>query len=357
MEKIYTNKLKALDEFYIGVQILFFIGISIIQNDQYNKYPFKIFISMSVFYLLLRVLMFLEGYNAIKNNNLNKNFKNYLPFFESIILVIFGFLVGKDLFYYTGVYFIYLIFQITRYPKKNYIKFNFLAFFSFLIPILFLEKRRIISKEFFLVFIFIFSIGFIIHNLNKEMNRLEVLAKDFMKELKESNLKLKEMAERDFLTGLYNHKSFYEFVHEYMSRCINNCYPLSLALIDIDEFKKINDTYGHIWGDYVLKEIAKIIKQNIRSTDIAARYGGEEFGVLFPNTERKKAKAICERIRKKIQEYDFNYKDQSIKITVSTGVTQKSEKISIKEVHNFVDDADKLLYKAKNNGKNIVIAS
>jgi diguanylate cyclase len=154
---------------------------------------------------------------------------------------------------------------------------------------------------------------------------------------------------------MYNHKFFKEKYSELMTSSSGTVH--SLALIDIDNFKKVNDTYGHTTGDYVLREISDIIRSSIRASDIAARYGGEEFAILFPETSKSEGKIICERIRSEIESHVFVFNKFQFSVTISCGLSctlsQQSEPVEVL----FLESVDKLLYKAKNSGKNRVIYS
>ncbi|MDD3106247.1 MAG: sensor domain-containing diguanylate cyclase [Bacilli bacterium] len=174
--------------------------------------------------------------------------------------------------------------------------------------------------------------------------------KEIELELETKNKILDEMSMLDGLTKINNHRSLYNHLHVKIKEIQATKNPLSIALLDIDDFKKINDTKGHIYGDQVLVDIAKIMKQNIRETDVAGRYGGEEFMIIFSNTSLQVAENIAERIRKAIMEFAFI---GEVHVTISVGVKQYSVG---KELVAFIDEADKNLYEAKTKGKNIVIA-
>lgn len=109
-------------------------------------------------------------------------------------------------------------------------------------------------------------------------------------------------------TGLYNHKTFYEYLKSLIEQSEYYNFPLTLAVMDIDNFKKVNDTYGHSFGDEVIKALADIIKENTGTDDYAARYGGEEFAIIFPDKDKKKAFEIVEAIRKQFNEKVFQRK-------------------------------------------------
>lgn len=165
--------------------------------------------------------------------------------------------------------------------------------------------------------------------------------------------RLREMAIKDYLTSLYNHNFFYTRLEEEFERAVRYELPLSLIMIDIDDFKRINDTYGHRVGDNVLKDMAGMIKMACRKTDIVARYGGEEFAVILPHTAVKGATDEAERIRRIIEEHTYAglLKD---KITISLGVAAYPYTGTMTS-GDLVTRADNALYNAKRNGKNRVV--
>ncbi len=179
-----------------------------------------------------------------------------------------------------------------------------------------------------------------------DANKIEVIKKiNFM------YTQTKNMSITDALTRLYNRRHFeLEFNKEYKRSKRYGC-DLSLAIIDIDYFKKINDEYGHLCGDYILKEIAFIIKDNFRQTDTLFRYGGEEFAVILTETSAQNAPVPLERLRKRIEKNVFKFDGQSLNITVSIGVSSKTD---FENPDGMFADADKALYEAKNDGRNRV---
>ena len=165
--------------------------------------------------------------------------------------------------------------------------------------------------------------------------------------LKENELKnkiLQELAIKDGLTNLYNHKHVHEILDANIKLSKRYSRSLSLIMLDIDNFKRVNDTYGHQFGDEVLAQVAKTIKSTVRESDVVGRYGGEEFIIVLPETDANEALVLAERIRKEIE--SFKYKD-NISITVSGGISKLKE-----NAEQLIYDADKLLYKAKHTGKN-----
>jgi diguanylate cyclase (GGDEF)-like protein len=171
-------------------------------------------------------------------------------------------------------------------------------------------------------------------------------------EVSKEKERLKELAITDQLTALYNHNFFYVRLDEEFERALRYETPLSLIMMDIDNFKQINDTRGHRTGDAVLKEIAGIVKRTVRKTDFVARYGGEEFVVILPHTPLKGASDEAERIRWVIQECSSAGLIGEV-ITVSLGVTSYPDK-GIANSGDLVNRADKALYEAKQAGKNCV---
>lgn len=152
----------------------------------------------------------------------------------------------------------------------------------------------------------------------------------------------------DALTGLYNRRHFNAELEREFMRSKRYGGNLCIAIIDIDFFKKINDTYGHLCGDYVLKEVAYLILENFRKTDMVFRYGGEEFVVLMTETSLENSLIPLERLRKTIENNNFIFKGKKITVTVSIGVeTNKTE-----TTDEFLNNADKALYQAKQNGRN-----
>lgn len=160
-----------------------------------------------------------------------------------------------------------------------------------------------------------------------------------------ANRHLKNLALKDSLTGLYNNGYAFDFLEKAIKKSRDGQQPLSLLMIDIDNFKAVNDTYGHPVGDEVIKMAAKTMAQSIRSDAVIARYGGEEFIVILPNTNCSTAEMVSERILSKIRSLVVN---DVIKFTISIGIAQRNEQESMSEL---IKKADDNLYQAKHNGK------
>ncbi len=161
-------------------------------------------------------------------------------------------------------------------------------------------------------------------------------------------LLLKE-AITDGLTGLYDHKYLMLKIEEEVERSKRYLRPLSFLMIDVDNFKRYNDTFGHPAGDGVLVEVASMLKRFARKTDLAARYGGEEFAVILPETRKESALKVAEVIRKEIAGLEFNG-NQKITVSMGLGFFEGAEPKFVKE--DLIRMADEALYRAKNNGKN-----
>ena len=169
-----------------------------------------------------------------------------------------------------------------------------------------------------------------------------------------ANIKtIRDLSNRDYLTNLYNRRYFFETAKEIFSTTSKNNGYLALGMVDIDDFKSVNDTYGHDAGDAVLCRISSILQGSFQEPNIVARVGGEEFNVLVPDIESKDATGPFEKARLRIEAAELKIGDETLHVTVSIGVcTQKLESLSA-----MITNADQLLYKAKESGKNRVVSS
>ncbi len=158
----------------------------------------------------------------------------------------------------------------------------------------------------------------------------------------------------DGLTGVNNKRFFLEYLEREMGRAHRYHRALSLMMFDIDHFKQINDTHGHIAGDYVLRELAQTVKRQVRREQCFARYGGEEFAVVIPEDGPEKARVFAEKLRRLIEEKTFVFEDHKvIPVTVSIGIADMTADMT--EPTHFVKVADANLYKAKKSGRNRVV--
>jgi diguanylate cyclase (GGDEF)-like protein len=194
-------------------------------------------------------------------------------------------------------------------------------------------KRKIIEEDFAPLLLFANQVGIAIENakLHKET---------------------KELTRVDELTQVYNQREFQRRLPEDIELTRRYAHFLSLAMLDIDDFKHYNDTNGHLAGDMVLKQLSQILTGNLRRTDVPFRYGGEEFAVILPATSREGALIILEKVRKEIENFPFEYREKQPggKVTVSIGIA--TYPIDTKKAEDLVNCADKALYRAKATGKN-----
>ena len=171
--------------------------------------------------------------------------------------------------------------------------------------------------------------------------------------VQEKNRQLQDMANRDGLTGLYNHRYFHEQLAQDFLRARRYHENLSCILLDIDFFKKFNDTHGHQTGDVVLRIIGRLIQESIRDSDLAARYGGEEFALILYHTDAQGGVEVADRLRRTVEENQIHDKGAALRVTISVGIaTFPDEKIG--DAKTLIECADKALYQAKANGRNRV---
>ncbi len=164
-----------------------------------------------------------------------------------------------------------------------------------------------------------------------------------------------ESATRDGLTRIYNKKYFLDTLKKEFAYCLRHRVPLSLVMFDVDHFKKINDTYGHPAGDYVLTRLAQRVSETVRQEDLFARYGGEEFSLLLRESADEKAIRCAERCRRAVDGTQFAFNGTPMKVTISLGVATLLDS-DFAQPEELVSAADKYLYRAKKAGRNRVDA-
>jgi diguanylate cyclase (GGDEF)-like protein len=176
-------------------------------------------------------------------------------------------------------------------------------------------------------------------------------------ELEQANTVLKSLACRDGLTGLYNHRYFQDSLTNELNRSSRHKEIFSLLFLDVDSFKQYNDTYGHLEGDRLLQMLGGIMRKVIRKFDVLARYGGEEFVILLPETPKKNACIIGEKIRRIVEAYPFEGRTSQPhgNVTVSVGVSTYPEDGT--DRHTLIQRADHAMYQAKSKGRNAVCVS
>jgi diguanylate cyclase (GGDEF)-like protein len=180
-------------------------------------------------------------------------------------------------------------------------------------------------------------------------HQVECLAVD----LRQANEHLQGLATRDELTGLWNRRQFMEFLNLEVERVCRHRAPLALAMLDIDRFKTLNDTYGHAFGDRVLAEIGRLLRAEARSSDITARYAGDEFTILMPNTRGPEALGAVERLREALARRPVTCDEHEVAVTLSAGLCAADPGTGT-SVEGFLREADVALYRAKRAGRNCV---
>ncbi|WP_028467441.1 PleD family two-component system response regulator [Nisaea denitrificans] len=187
-------------------------------------------------------------------------------------------------------------------------------------------------------------------------SRTQIRRRRFQDRLRESYERSLSMALIDSLTGLYNRRYLETYLKGLMDNAVERRKPLALLMLDIDHFKAVNDTHGHIVGDKVLKAVAEALINSLRSVDMIARIGGEEFVVVMPDTSEEFAEAVAERLRRRVSETHVSFEgvEEPVTVNISIGLTMRTG--DDKTVEDLMTRADKALYGAKNAGRNRVVS-
>ena len=183
--------------------------------------------------------------------------------------------------------------------------------------------------------------------------KVHLKIKSLQDDLKRTNELLLELSNTDHLTGLFNRRYLMEALGKEVQRGVRKGANLSLIILDIDHFKKVNDQYGHLQGDIVLQKVALLLQKELRAYDTAARYGGEEFIAVLPDTALEDAVFVANRVRTSVQAARFSGELSQLSLSVSLGVAMFSKQGGT-SVDSFIKQADDALYRAKANGRNRV---
>lgn len=184
--------------------------------------------------------------------------------------------------------------------------------------------------------------------------------KNIVLDLEQRNNQLRKEAKIDLLTGAYGREEGYLRGKSDISRSLRNKKPVGFIMIDLDYFKKVNDRYGHLAGNVILKKLSSLCKNEIRNIDTFSRFGGEEFLVILPNIDNIFLNEVAERLRRKIEKYNFNYLHKKINVNISAGVSyydpNKDRNTNPNSIFlKYVKRADEAMYSAKNKGRNRVM--
>jgi diguanylate cyclase (GGDEF)-like protein len=194
----------------------------------------------------------------------------------------------------------------------------------------------------------------VLKRANETLVDLTLRSQQQAEKLQKQNIKLKEQAATDGLTGLGNRASFDQFIAKEFASALESGKAISLLMIDVDHFKKVNDQFGHPVGDQVLKLLGQMLRQAARPGDMAARYGGEELALVMPNTPKLAAAAVAEKIRKAVAAKAMVFGNSTVPVTVSIGVASVEHRLPFKEMAHLVKAADLAVYAAKHLGRNCV---
>jgi len=283
----------------------------------------------------------------IRSSSVNKRILRFIMYIDAAIISTFTYQFGginSDIY----VLFIFLI--------------GYCAFY--------IDESNPISFSFYCVFLYSSACIFAARNDPENLNYLRMALKDIIiiiaayailivnfqvKRFDELHKKEFKLARTDKLTGLANRHYLEQKLREEVEHAQNTGVPLNILIFDLDNFKRFNDTYGHVWGDKLLVLFSDIIKQNIRKSDIPVRYGGEEFLIIIRELDEDIARNVADRIRRQLEKQRIyvGNEEEKKRVTVSCGIAQfPKHSQNIKEV---IDLADKALYRAKESGKNSVI--
>ena len=200
----------------------------------------------------------------------------------------------------------------------------------------------------------------LLHLSYEEMHRELQQSKEALQSLRQQLAERKQVLERlanlDGLTEVHNHRSFQSFLRTELIRSSRNRRPISLLLADIDHFKQFNDCHGHLSGDFILKELCRVIGAILRKYDLLARYGGEEFVVVLPEATVEAAAVVAEKIRLAVAQHDFFDGNHHYRVTLSIGTTTAFPAEAPLGQNEFIEQVDQALYEAKKRGRNQVAA-
>jgi len=193
--------------------------------------------------------------------------------------------------------------------------------------------------------------------VTKPFNPEELLARvAVMVRVRTAESQMRQASYTDDLTGLYNRRFLQQRLEEELHRASRYSLRLSCIMLDIDHFKAINDTHGHVAGDLIIKDVATILKNHVRKSDLAVRYGGEEFLLILFENDKNGALRVAERVRADVESHVFTWKEQPLRVTISSGVAVFPDD-GVTMPDELIARADSALYSAKTSGRNMVRAS
>lgn len=253
-----------------------------------------------------------------------------------------------------AVYVLILLFGIFRLDTRQFLKVSAFILLTYGIDIVLLHFYRPQMIDLKFEIFHWFGLGIVLVSVSFIGGNISALRRDLAvsrKRLQASLEKIQDMALHDDLTGFFNRRHLMELIVSEKNRSERTGSVFSLAIMDLDKFKNVNDTFGHQAGDNVLMTFSAIVRNVLRKTDFCGRYGGEEFLILLTQTDLEEAKVFAERVRTRVEESSFPELGKAFRITVSIGLAEHWGKESIEKT---ISRADEALYRAKKNGRNRV---
>lgn len=292
-------------------------------------------------------------------SGLNKRMKDpsltYAQLCLAILVVMYGlFFVPEAKGILFAVYVLILLFGTFNLDTRQFLKVSAFILITYAIDILLLHIFRPENINLKLEIFHWFALGVVLASVSFIGGNISALRRDLAisrKQLRASLEKIKDMAIHDDLTGFFNRRHLMELIDSENNRSERTGCNFSLAIMDLDKFKNINDSFGHQTGDNVLVVFSSIVRSVLRKTDFCGRYGGEEFLILLTQTDLEEAKIFAERVRTCVETSSFPELRNQSKVTVSVGIAQHKAKESIEKT---ISRADAALYRAKKNGRNRV---
>lgn len=334
-----TKKFFKIIILALGLLFMLFLIPDFLLIKNKNKLLNVVAIRSAIFMLVLFI------YHFINTNKPGRMFIKYVTFCEiiasvAVTFISFQYEAPNFLIHYLGVLLMIIVIFMIPNKLKNMIIVSVISTFTFLIFAR-VYFDTILFREYSATFVYsIIVIAFcVISKLYIDYSK----RKEYL-----TSLELKRISTTDYLTGICNRFKFDEDLRSWTNYSIRFSSPFSLVVFDVDDFKIINDRFGHLVGDRVLIGLVNLVKNNIREIDLLYRWGGEEFAILLPNSKGAKAYLLTERLRKFVSDFDFGI---DMLVTCSFGVAEFGEK---DDVNSIFDKADKQLYIAKNEGKNMV---
>ncbi len=356
MISVSVDENRLIEELYLTLQLVLVIVVLNFSFPMFSQIGFTSLTGFAVLYsayVALKIMHYTRNVYFLEQELISRP-SRILTVLDGLFLgwlVYIHFQSGDNIL---EVFYAYVIIQGIRYKGESPWIFSALPACIHITIVTFGMDHSIFQFEHIVELGLYFILSWLVEIPFKQLSVLRDERTYYYQELHRKNEELEKMATTDYLTTLSNHQSFYTYFNALKMMSIKKNFPISLTLIDIDNFKLVNDTYGHLAGDQILKELAEVLQSNIRSSDFAARYGGEEFALVFPNTEIETSIELSERVRKSIEQHDFIVGKTRIQITVSLGTDTFKPKKESTGLYEFINQVDELLYLAKSRGKNQV---